>query len=210
MSTIKSPFKVYQQFLSNKECDMILDEVRNPVVDTDKDGIPMKMEKFSDKTEDIIFRHFQPLIPELESYYDLDYEGTEKLVFQQFPEGRNEPAEAPHCENSQYLRKKWVKTQHRDLTGVLWLTDYQDNPPVDTRFEVYGGKLEFPAYDFSLLPQRGTLIIYPAGPHFISAISPVLVGDLCQVRFHISAKNTWLYQPDNFKGNYQKWFEEFA
>jgi hypothetical protein len=207
---IKSPFKVYQEFLSIKECDMILERIKNPIPNVSKDGIPQKMERFDEEAEQIVFRHFSSIIPELESYYDLNYDGTEKLIFQHYPEGKNGPAEEAHCENSNYLRKKWVKTHNRDLTGVLWLSDYQNNTPLDTRYEVYGGKLEFPAYNFSLVPQRGTLVIYPAGPHFISAISPVLIGDLYQVRFHIAAKNIWLYQPSNFNGTYVDWFKEYA
>lgn len=210
MSEIKSPFLVYQEFLSPKLCEIVLNNVKVSEPDKDADGFPIKMERFDDESENIIFSKFQELVPELESHYNLKYKGTEKLVFQHYPDGMNGPAEQPHCESSKYLRKKWVKVQPRDLTAVLWLKDYNDTPPVEQRTEVYGGKLEFPAYNFSLVPQRGTLVVYPAGPHFISAISPVLVGGLYQVRFHIAAEGIFLYQPENFKGGYQQWFEQYA
>jgi hypothetical protein len=210
MSKAKSPFLVYQEFMSPKACKEILDAVKVSAPNRDSDGYAMKLERFHNESEDKIFAKFKPLIPEIEAHYNLKYKGTEHLVFQHFPEGMKGLAESPHCENSQYLRKKWVKVRERDLTAVLWLKDYQDSVPLDPKIEVYGGKLEFPAYNFSIQPQCGTLMIYPAGPHFITATSPVLVGDLHCVRFHIAADGTWIYQPDQFKGTYQEWFNEFA
>lgn len=207
---IKSPFKVYQDFLSPKHCDAIVDRISAKGGHVDKDGRPMVMERLDQESQDIIFDRLKPMVPELEEYYGLTYKGTEKIKFQGFPEGMNGPAEKPRCFNAEYLRKKWVKVAPVDLTAVLWLSDFQDKAPLDTRYEVYGGKLEFPAYDFSLVPQRGTLIIYPAGPHFISAISPVMVGNLYQARINIGAEGQWLYQPSNFQGKYQDWFQQYV
>lgn len=204
-----SPFRVYQEFLSPKACQEILSMVK-AAPNMDADGNPAKLERFHSEAEDKIFSKFKELIPELETHYGLKYKGTENLVFQHFPEGMKGLAEAPHCENSQYLRKKWVKVRDRELTGLLWLKDYQNTVPLDPSLEVYGGKLEFPAYGFSLQPQAGTLVIYPSGPHFITATSPVLVGDLYCVRFHIASEGLYLYQPDKFSGTYQEWFKEFA
>lgn len=210
MSKSKSPFLVYQEFLSPKACQEVLDLIKVTAPNRDADGYATKLERFHSEAEDKIFSRFKPLIPEIEAHYNLKYKGTENLVFQHFPEGMKGLAEAPHCENSQFLRKKWVKTRDRELTGILWLKDYHDSVPLDPKFEVYGGKLEFPAYNFSLQPQRGTLMIYPSGPHFITATSPVLVGDLHAVRFHIAADGQWFYQPADFAGSWQEWFEEFA
>jgi hypothetical protein len=201
---------IFQDFLSPKQCDAILDQVRLVAPNLDKEGNPAKMERFHNDAEDQIFDKFQPLIPQIEAHYDLKHKGTERLLFQCFPEGMATIAEAPHCESSAMVRKKWVKVRDRDLTGILWLKDHQHEPPLDLKTEVYGGKLEFPIYNFSLQPQRGTLVLYPAGPHFITATSQVLVGDLYAVRFHIAADGIWIYQPSNFPGNYVEWFAEHA
>lgn len=209
--TVKSPFLVYQNFLSPKLCDVILSQIDVKVPNQDKDGNPAKLERFCDAAEDIIFEKLKPRIAEIESHYDLTYRGTEKVVFQHYPEGmKGNCAEPHHAENSQYLRKKWVKVKPVDVTGVLWLKDYNDRAPFDNRDEVYGGKLEFPAYNFSLTPQKGTLVLFPAGPHFIKAISPVLVGDLYQAKVNIGAEGIWLYQPSNFQGDWTQWFQEFV
>ncbi len=209
MSSVKSPFLIFPEFISPKVCQDIVDRVKVKA-DTDTDGYPIKMERFHAEAQSILFEKFKALIPEITKHYDFEYKGTENLVFQHFPEGMKGLAENPHCENSQYLRKKWVKVHPRDITGILWLKDYHDSVPLDPRIEVYGGKLEFPAYNFGLQPQRGMLVLYPAGPHFITATSPVLVGDLDCVRFHIAAEGIWLYQPDKFGGNYNEWFKEYA
>ena len=210
MSKVKSPFLVYQEFLSPKACQEILDMVKVEKATKGKDGYTTKLERFHSEAEDKIFAKFKPLIPEIESHYNFKYKGTENLVFQHFPEGMKGMAESPHCENASFLRKKWVKIKERDLTGILWLKDYNDQVPLDPKIEVYGGKLEFPAYGFSLQPQRGTLVLYPAGPHFITATSPVLVGDHYAVRFHIAADGLWFYQPEQFQGKWSDWFEQYA
>lgn len=204
----KSPFLVYQNFISPKLCDQILEkiEVKEPTLDDD--GFATKMERFNIESQDIIFSKFKTIIPEIEKYYDLKYRGTEEILFQYFPVSSG-LAEEPNCANSKYLRKKWVKTKDRDITGILWLKDYNNVVPIDVKTEVYGGKLEFPQYNFSLHPQRGTLIMYPAYPHFITAISQILVGELYCARFQVSA-DQWLYQPDKFPGTWSEWFREFA
>lgn len=107
-----------------------------------------------------------------------------------------------------------MKVKDVDLVGYVWLKDFNGGIPLDPRFEVYGGKLEFPAYDFSLMPQRGTLVLYPAGPHFITAVSPILVGSLEQVKVTVKLKArdgaVFIYQPSNFPGTFQEWFSEEA
>jgi hypothetical protein len=211
MST-KSPFKVYQNFISPKLCDQILAMVALKEPDRDSDGYPVKNERYDTAAEIPLVDKLVNIVPDLEQHYDLKYKGVEHLLFQHFPEGMNGLAEQPHCENSQFIRKKWVKIKDRDLTGILWLKNYHDKTPLDRRIEVYGGKLEFPIYNFSFQPQRGTLVVYPSGPHFISATSPILVGDWYGVRFHIAAEakdgGVWFYQPENFEGDFQQWFSD--
>lgn len=209
--TVKSPFLVYQNFVSPKICDELLSQIEVTAPNRDQDGNPTKMERYCDTAEDIIFTKLQPLIPEIEAHYDFVYRGTEKVVFQYYPEGmKGNCAEPPHAENSQYMRKKWVKTKPVDITGFLWLKDYNDRPPFNQSNEVFGGKTEFAAHNFSLTPQKGTLVLFPAGPHFIKAVSSVLVGNLYQAKINIGAEGIWLYQPQNFPGHFSEWFEQYA
>lgn len=204
----KSPFIVFQDFISPLLCEQLVDSIRVSEPVYNHEGYPEKMERFHAESEQLVFEKFKPLIPQVEQHYELKYRGTENLLFQYFPVSA-ELAEKPGCANSQFLRKRWVKVRDRDLTGILWLRDYNDKTPIDLRTDVYGGKLEFPQYGFSLQPQRGTLVLYPAYPNFITAVSQVLVGELYCIRFNLCAEGIWLYQPENFPGQWSDWFKEF-
>lgn len=216
-SNIKSPFFIIPEFISPKKCDEILGNVAVKEPNRDIDGKPIPLERFHAEVEADLFARLQEQIPTLEAHFKCKYKGTEHMSFQMLPENPKEPALPAGCMNSKYLRKKWVKVADVDLTCILWLKDYNDAVPLDPRTEVYGGKLEFPLYNFSFVPQRGTLVVYPAGPHFISVTSPVLVSDLYQVRFNISIReeddSMWLYQPSSFpfdkkKGVVASWFDD--
>jgi len=204
MAAVKSPFLVVENFLSPKICENIVDQLEFYSPDVDADGDPIKMVKFKDGPERQIFERLQQQVPQIMAHYGLEYRGTENVVFEYLAQG-TQPISL--CENSDYLRTKWVRTKDRDLTGVIFLSDYSESPDFDSDYEVYGGKLEFPQHGFGFNPQRGTVVIYPSGPHFINANAEVIYGDLHQVRFHIAAASPFLYQPADFPGNFLKWFK---
>ena len=208
---VKSPFFVFEDVLSPARCEQLIAELGIRVPSFEKDR-PLKNERFMKDPvlSTPIVNALQPLVSDIEERYDGIIKGIETPVFQQYFENPALPCEPHGCENAKFLRKKWVKSKDIDLVGFIWLKDFNSGVPLDPRFEVYGGKLEFPAYNFSLVPQRGTLVLYPAGPHFITAISPILVGTLEQVKVTVKLVTAeggpWLYQPQNFGGTYQEWF----
>lgn len=213
-STIHSPFLTFEHFISPAVCERLVGELGirpTPVAEGEK---AIKNERILKDAEYIAL--FKGLVQEqvgrIEEKYNATVVGMEPPMFTQYFEDPKNPAEHHGCENAKYLRKKWVKTKDVDLVGYLWLKDYGGGVPLDPRMEVYGGKLEFPAYNFSLVPQRGTLVLYPAGPHFITAISPILVGSLEQIKITVKLKakdgSMFIYQPSNFPGTYQEWFAE--
>lgn len=180
----------------------------------DENDKPLKHERTLNDADHfgIIHQALQSNVNAIEDRYRSAIKGMEKPIFQQFFENPKDPAIMHGCESSKFIRKKWVKVKDVDLVGYLWLKDFNSGVPLDPRFETYGGKLEFPAYNFSLVPQRGTLVLFPAGPHFITAVSPVLVGSLEQIKVSVKMSaqdgSPWLYQPTNFPGTYQEWFSE--
>lgn len=210
---MKSPFLVIPNFISPKTCEEIVKQIYVAQPDIDVDGRPIPLRRHHEPSARKIFPAVEELIPQLEQRYNVRYRGTESLLFEHYPERLDAPAKLPGCENAKFIRKKWVKINDIDLTGYIWLKDFNDHLPIDLAFEIYGGKLEFPAYNFSFMPQRGTLVLFPAGPHFITAISPVLVGDLYQVKINISVETKnggmFLYQPSEFAGRWQDWLQEF-
>lgn len=210
---IKSPFIVEQDFLSPMLCEQICEDIGvNP--NFGPDDKPTKLEKHLLQYEHIIAEKFNAFQSNIEETYKCVYEGLQKPVFQLYPESPSKPAEEPGCENSKFLRRKWVMSKDVDLVGFIWLKDFNNNVPLDNEYEVYGGKLEFPAFNFSFVPQRGTMILFPAGPHFITAISPIFLGNLHQIKLNVNIKtedgSRWFYQPSDFPGKWDQWLESFS
>lgn len=203
MAVAKSPFLVIQDFLSPKLCEKIVDNLEFYSPDTNDEGKPIKMFKYHTASEEIVFNRLKPMIPDIMEYFQSEYRGTEQIMFEYLAEST---VSEPLCENSNYIKKKWVRTKDRDFTGLLFLTNYNDDPDFDSDYEVYGGKLEFPQHGFGFNPSRGTMIIYPSGPHFINANAAVVAGDLHQSRVHIAASMPYLYDPEDFPGDMNSWF----
>lgn len=200
---LKSPFYIVEEFISPLLCEEIIDICGFTVPDSDKDGNDVKTMKSSERAEAIIYERLLSLLPELQEYYQFKYKGTEPIMFEWYPEDTKGDMSA---ENSNFLRKKWLRTRQRDITGILFLCDYNDTPTLEQDYEVYGGKLEFPQHSFGFNPQRGTLIIFPSDPHFINCTSQVFAGELFQSRIQIAAQEPFLYNPQDFPGNYTTWF----
>lgn len=207
MSQNKSPFYVVENFLSPKQADYIVDALNIVEPDTDKNNHPIKSTRFNHHCESVVFNMLEELKPQVEQYYDFEWKGTEVMSFEFVPEESVNGYE-PGCGNAIYTGGKWLRNKNRDFTGVIFLSDYNDASAdeFDPNYEVFGGKLQFPQYGFSFQPQRGTMIIFPAGPNFINALSQVQAGDLYMVRFHICAEKLWPYNPKNFPGTYKTWF----
>lgn len=209
-----SPFHTIEHFISPSVCEQLIAELGISEPTRDENENPIKHVRILKDPEHATF--FKDLIQrhsaEIEERYNAHIDEMGVPVFQQFFEDPSRPCEMHGCENSKFLRKKWVKTKDIDLVGFISLKDFGSGVPLDPRIEVYGGKLEFPAYGFSIVPQRGTLVLYPGGPHFITAISPILVGSLEQIKITLKLKaasgEMWIYQPADFPGTYQEWFSE--
>lgn len=199
----KSPFIIRQEFLSPLMCEEIIDLIDVTVPDVDKDNRPVPSFRHNDNSEKIILSRLKQLFPTIEKHYGVEYRGTEKMLFEWYPQGSQDKLT---CDSSDFINNKWVRTRDRDITAILFLCDYSESPSFDDSYEVYGGKLEFPNHNFGFNPERGTLIIYPSTPHFINANAPILVGDLFQVRIHMATQTPFLYQPNDFPGNFLSWF----
>lgn len=202
----KSPFYIVPEFVSPLLAEDIVDILDFNVPDETKDGKPVKTVKTSERAEALIYERLLLLLPELQAHYQLLYKGTERVQFEWTTAGTKVTQDDFVCENSELLRGKWLRTRQRDLTAILFLSEYQDKPAFDQEFEVYGGKLEFPQHQFGFNPQRGTLVVFPSDPRFINITSQVMIGDLYQARIQMAAQSPYIYNPQMFPGNYTTWF----
>lgn len=201
-----SPFHVVEDFISPKQCELLVQRLGLRTPNIAENGQPLKYERHV--PADLgggILSELDALTPLLERRYNGTIAGEPTLMFQQYWENPKAPAEGMGCENSVYRRKKWERVKNVDLVGFLWLKSFHNAVPLDPRFETYGGKLEFPAYNFSLTPVRGTLVVFPATPHFVTAMSHIMVGSLEQIKVGIRLKD-WQYDPSFYPGSYQEWF----
>lgn len=199
----KSPFYIVDEFISPLLCEELIDLCDFSFPDVDINDKFIVTKKTCEKAESIIYERLLLLFPKLQEYYNVVHKGVEPIMFEWLVEGcRGEIG----AENSVFVQGKWVRTKQRDLTGILFLCDYQEKIPFEDDYEVYGGKLEFPQHRFGFNPRRGTLIIFPSDPHFINVTTDIFVGDLIQARIQIASQTLLLYDPTQFPGDYTSWF----
>lgn len=206
---VKSPFKVYQEFVSPLYCEDIVEEIRDSAFDVDPHGKPLptscKLETIDEQT---LFNAVNDKLPDIEKHFEFEYKGCTVPTATWYPEECPDGKLA--CDNSEYLRQKWLRTRNVDFTCMLFLSDYNQQPPFESDYEVYGGKVEFPQHRFGFAPQRGTMIVFPAGPHFIHRINSIYVGELHLIKFNIAATTPYMYDPKKFPGTYTSWFVDIA
>jgi hypothetical protein len=200
----RSPFYIIEEFVSPLACEEIIDILNFTVPDVDKEGYAIPSVRTNERAQAIIYERLLYALPEVQAYYEFLYKGTHPVEFEWFPEGSSN---APRAENSNFLKGKWLRTQAKDFTGVLFMADYQEKVPFERDYEVLGGKLEFPQHAFGFNPVRGTLVFFPSDPHFINVTTRTLIGDLYQARIHLAAQTPYVYRPEKFPGNYTTWFQ---
>lgn len=208
---VKSPFYIVQDFISPLLCEQIVDGLNFIEPDLNSEDQPILTTKRNDRFEHVIFQYLQSQMPDIEEYFNVQYRGTKPVEFNWYPEDYDGDKKIT-CENSTYSekRKVWIKNKDRDLTGIIFLSDFNSKVPFESSYEVYGGKYEFPQHGFGFNAERGTLIIHPSGPHFLSAVTPVSFGDLFAVKFHIATTVPFMYDPKLFPGDMRTWFEKIA
>jgi len=205
MGTVKSPFIIIQRFISPLTCERIIEclpRVMPPTRHPDEEA-PIKA-VFKELGVQYLQLPILEVIPKIESHFNTPVKNLDDTYIEWFGPNAIDKLE---CDNSDYISGRWTRSHNRDFSGVIFLNDYNNNVPFDNSYEVYGGKLEFPQHGFSFQPQRGTLIVYPSGPHFINYNTEIKFGDLYQVRFYLQTQSIYLHSPADFPGDYTEWFK---
>lgn len=183
--------------------------LQHTLPNTDQQGNPTVTMKGNRLWEMRTLPQFQEFLPEVEDYYGFATKTTTPFVFEWYPTGY--PGQKASSEGFKYMKKrgqgaKWTKVKDYDFTVAIFLSEFNDDSNFDDMYECRGGKLEFPTHDFGFNPTRGTMVIYPCRPNFVNAVSPVELGDMNMIRFHIIATEEYEYNMDDFPGGYKEWF----
>jgi len=207
----KSPFLILKELLSPLQAEDMISRLKHTIPNADQRGNPTVTLKGNVLSESRVLSVFDQLVPTIEKYYEFQTKTLTPFTFEWYPTGY--VGQKATCEGSQLTNKrgqasKWHKVYDYDFTVIVFLNEYSDSNMFDERFEVRGGKLEFPTHGFGFNPERGTAVIYPCRPNFVNAVSPVEIGDLNIIRFHIIAKDEYAYDMNKFPGDYTKWFSE--
>lgn len=206
----KSPFYVIEDFISQKTCDYLVQSSGITEPNEDPDGNPLlTAQPMDEHCETLLYNRLREVLPEIEKHFGFETRGVESMEFSWMPQDCGDGQEV-RCGNAVYARQKWIKNKDRDFTVHLFLSSFNDarDDSFDPDYEVYGGKLQYPQYKFSFNPKVGTMIVHPAGPHFLHAYSPVVAGDLFYVTFHISGVLPHIYQPKDYPGDFRSWFSD--
>lgn len=186
-------------------CEQIINDLR--VLKTrpniGQNGMPKKM-VLMNKINSLRLTHtFEPYIESLEDHFGFEYKGTHDIFFEWFPE--NYKTESPKSDGYELTKRGWQRYKEVDFIGIVWLNDYNEEAPFDSTYETYGGKLEFPNFDFSFNPKRGTLVVFPSAPNFVNTVSSVQMGSLTQTKFVIRSEVPYEYDKNSFDSNPKSW-----
>lgn len=200
----RSPFLIFEEALSPLQCEAIIEDASFLFPDVDKNNRPIVTTKHTTLAHKLISEALEDRRDEIQAHYQsniIDMEPSRVLW------ANSTVTPVPVCDNSSRYKGNWLRIHNRDVTAVVFLVDFNSDPQFDSDFEVYGGKLEFPTYNFGFNPQRGTMITYPSDPHFTHVISPVQVGHMYMTKTFLSFDTPLLFKPSQFPGTYIDWLE---
>jgi hypothetical protein len=202
-SKVRSPFVIIEDAISPLQCEQIVDSVEFVELDTDKIGRKIETHKFSDLASTMIAEAIEQHRELIEQHYERKIDQIDKTRVMW--SNSQVVHKQPWCDNSVRVQDKWLRVHNRDLTVVLFCSDYNDKPPFDSDFEVYGGKIEFPSHKFGFNPIRGTIVVMPSDPHFTHVFSQIEAGDLYLCKTFLATDPPLIYSPKNFPGTWDQW-----
>lgn len=205
MNQVRSPFFIIDEAISPLQCEQVADSAEFISLDVNKFGHPVMTIKHTELAHMIIAGALADHREAIEEHYQAVIANVEPTRVQ-WADSTVNPAAT--CDNSTRIKDKWLRVHNRDLTALVFLSDYNDKPPFDGEFEVYGGKFEFPSHGFGFNPVRGTMIIYPSDPHFTHVFSKIGMGELFVSKTFIQLESPLIYSPKNFPGTWKQWLEQ--
>lgn len=205
---IKSPFLIIRKFISPLECENIITSIDIITPNYDEQNFPIKTMISVPVIQNRIWTRFEHYFDIIENYYGVGIESVSDVSLEWYPEGCS--PENLRCENSVYSNNKWHMINDHDFTAIIFLKDYNSETDFDVDFECYGGELAIQNHGFSIKPERGTAIVFPANQYFIHKTESPTYGESFQLRTHLICSEKFNYNPSDYEGNYKKWFKDLT
>ena len=191
----KSPFLIDRHMLPIKLCEELVENVYSNIDKTFSDIVN------NDNINSLIENN---ITQKIQKHFSVKIVNTSVSI-----ESHTTRAVPTHmCDSSVFSNGMWYRNKDIDFVTVIFLKNdiTGSDEPIDDSFEVYGGKLEFPTFNFGFSPERGTAITYPAVPNFLNTISKVKIGRLDVLRIYHRSDTMFVYQPTEYAGNPAAWF----
>ena len=203
----KSPFLIIENFYSPLECENIVS-----LVDTSTPNMENRKKVKSVYTHGLttsrVWNRFSEYITDIEDYFNIEIDSASAVDVEIYP--ANSILEDFHCDNSIYKDGKWKLFNKKDFTCILFLKDHSTDEQFDPLFECYGGQLEIKNHQFSFNPQRGSMVIFPSNQYFIYRTLAPKFGDFLQAKFFITCPERFVYDKNQYAGNYKVWFDSLT
>ena len=94
----KSPFIIYQDFLSPLLCEEVIHLMDVTTPDLNKYGEPVPSSRHNDKAEEFIFERLKQTFENVQRHYNVEYRGTEKMLFEWYPQGSTGKLTCDSCD----------------------------------------------------------------------------------------------------------------
>lgn len=199
----KSPILIIEDFLSPLECEDIISRALTRVKLDNSDFEKQKITLHDPITQNRLAERIESLSYHMEEYFGYEHREVYNIEINILPEGHKKMQ--PVCENSVNLNG-WTRGNNKDFVCMVFLVDKHEDGMIDLDFEVSGGLLQMIKHNFSISPKRGTLVVFPGDSNFLYNFSDIEIGDLIFLKFWVSATVPYVYNRENFPGNYTNWF----
>ena len=193
---IKSPFLINQDYLPIKLCESLID-----IAFVKDDSF------FSEHLADErLHAYIQQLNIQIETHFNTKIKST----ISSYDTYDTNVSETHRADNSVFKNGTWYRNKDIDFTTIIFMKDGNTKPPIDTNTEVFGGKLEFPTFNFSFNPEVGTSITFPAYPNFLNLFTPPKIGTNHILRLSHESDIMFEYDHSKFPGTMNDWFKHLT
>ncbi len=155
LSNDKNNIKVINNFISDQECDDILNQIKDIEPINSVDNLWTKKRVFRSSQVPSILKYSSIIKDKIEELYSINVEPNGSPTVTQWFES---------CKMSTHVDDLGVGSFH--IASIIYLND-----------DYVGGQISFPTHNVSIKPQKADLLIFPGNLHYAHEVEEVLKGN---------------------------------